>query len=29
MSEKYVEQILNIYNHVDTIILTDVKGRCV
>ena len=26
MSEKYVEQILNIYNHVDTIILTDVKG---
>lgn len=26
MSEKYIEQILNIYNHVDTIILTDDKG---
>lgn len=26
MSEKYIEQILNIYNHVDTIILTDHKG---
>ena len=26
MSEKYVEQILNIYNHVDTVILTDAKG---
>ena len=26
MNEKYIEQILNIYNHVDTIILTDDKG---
>jgi arginine utilization regulatory protein len=26
MSEKYIKQILNIYNHVDTIILTDTKG---
>ena len=26
MSEKYIEQILSIYNHVDTIILTDAKG---
>ena len=26
MSEKYVEQVLNIYNHVDTVILTDTKG---
>lgn len=26
MSEKYIEQILSIYNHVDTIILTDDKG---
>lgn len=26
MNEKYIEQILNIYNHVDTIILTDTKG---
>ena len=26
MSEKYIEQILNIYNHVDTIILTDDRG---
>ena len=25
-SEKYIKQILNIYNHVDTIILTDTKG---
>lgn len=26
MSEKYIEQILSIYNHVDTIILADDKG---
>ncbi len=26
MSEKYIKQILNIYNHIDTIILTDTKG---
>lgn len=26
MNEKYIEQILNIYNHVDTVILTDTKG---
>ncbi len=26
MSEKYIKQILNIHNHVDTIILTDTKG---
>lgn len=26
MSEKYIKQILNICNHVDTIILTDTKG---
>lgn len=26
MSEKYIKQVLNIYNHVDTIILTDTKG---
>ena len=26
MSEKYVEQVLNIYNHVDTVILTDTNG---
>ena len=26
MSEKYIKQIQNIYNHVDTIILTDTKG---
>ena len=26
MSEKYIKQLLNIYNHVDTIILTDTKG---
>lgn len=26
MSEKYIKQILNINNHVDTIILTDTKG---